>query len=428
MPMRIHPRLVAGIGLLIGALGASAQGSEGIIREGSGSRRDALNALELKPFPSDLWTGVTSWVNGEPITSGETSGKPVILVTWQSWYDPSIRALVAAQRVADQFASDGLIVVGIHDGQEWEGAAEVATSKGITFRLAQDTDNKLRAALMSDQDPDIYIIDRAGQLRFADVDSVSLEQAAKIVCKESADAASKINETLAERARQDRIKAQSTASINQNADLTSIPELPFPDVSPEAYELAGWPKLTDSNGRQDAIPSLAIPSEGWLPGNKAPATKGRVLIAYLWNPDVPATASLVKEMDLLQRERGRDVAVFGIVVTRNTLLGNSSSWGDEQALALEAELLQKRTVTYANTNRLAHAITFDPTGTLISFQNNSNLTGTRAVVASSDGVVRWFGDPRSASFKAAVDGAISRDPGVQARRAAENAWLKTRGK
>lgn len=409
------------------SLSVNAQQSEGIIREGSGARRASLNAMELKPFASDLWSGVDAWANGAAVTSGETSGKPVIIVTWQSWYEPSIRTLLAAQKVAEQFAADGLIVIGLHDDQEWAGAEEVAKAKGITVRLGHDAGNKVRAALMVDQDPDVYVIDRAGQLRFADVDSASMEQAAKIVCKETAENAAKINETLAERERQAKVKAQSTSSINPDADLTSIPELPFPDVSPEAYERAGWPKLTDANGRQDAVPTLVVPPEGWFP-NKAPATKGRVLIAYLWNPDVPSSVSLVKEMDLIQRERGRDVAVLGIVVTKNTLMGSNSSSQSAEEQALELESLTRRTKYFAETNKLSHPVTFDSTGTLLSFSNSNTQSPTRAVVASSDGLVRWWGDAKSPSFRAAVDNSISRDPGVRARRAAEQAWLKSRGK
>ncbi len=424
-----HLRSIVCAGLCLASFAAFGQGTEGVLREGSGARRTALNAMELKPFPSDLWAGVGAWANGTPMTSGEMSGKPVVIVSWQSWYDPSVRAIAAAQRVADQFASDGLIVVGLHDGQEWEGATDVAKGKGVTFRLAQDTDNKMRAALMIDQDPDIYVIDRAGQLRFADVDAAALEQAARIVSKETAEAAAKINETLAERARQEKIKAQSTAAINPQADLTSVPELPFPEPSPEAYANAGFAKMTDSQGREESVATLAIPPEGWLPGNKAPATKGRVLIAYLWNPDVPVSASLVKDMDLLQRERGRDVAVFGVVVTRGVLSGGSSSFQNEADQFQEVELLTRRTLAYATSNNLSHVITFDPSGTLVTFPSNSaNQSATRAVVASSDGVVRWYGDPRSASFRAAVDSAVSRDPGVRARRAAEQTWLKSRGK
>jgi hypothetical protein len=364
--MRLRSLLVLASSIL--SLSVHAQGTEGIIREGSGARRASLNDLELKPFASDLWSGVDAWANGTAITSGETSGKPVMIVTWQSWYDPSVRTLVAAQRVADQFASDGLIVIGLHDDQEWAGAEEAAKAKGITVRLGHDVGNKVRAALMVDQDPDVYVIDRAGQLRFADVDSASMEQAAKIVCKESAEDAAKINETLAERDRQAKIRSQSTSSINPDADLTSIPELPFPDVAPEKYDAAGWPKMTDSSGRQNEVPTLVVPTEGWFP-NQAPATKGRVLIAYLWNPDVPASVNLVKDMDLIQRERGRDVAVLGIVVTRNTLSGSRSSSQTEEEQALELETLNRRIKHFAdNNNRLAHPITFDSSGTLLSFR------------------------------------------------------------
>lgn len=430
MIRHITPVLALALAAASLPLAASAQPSEGIVREGAAARRATLDAMELKPFPADLWAGIGAWANGAALTSADTSGKPVVIMTWSNWYDPSVRALSAAQRIADQYAADGLIVVGLHNGEEWAEAESVAKSKGISFRLAHDTDNKARAALHVDQDPDIYVIDRAGQLRFADVDASALDQAAKIVSKESMDDAAKINQTLADKATAARLSANRTDAINQQADLTSIPELPFPDVSPELYTNARWPKLDTQNSSQEPeVRVLALPHSGWYPP-KAPMIKGRAVIAYFWNPDVPSTSRMVKEMDLLQRERGRDVSVAGIVVPQNILTGNSNSYEDAKT-ALANELLGKRTKEYADSNRLSHPITFDPTGSIMSSargQYTAVQSPTYAIVASSDGVVRWYGDSKSPSFKAAVDTVVSSDPGVKARRAAEQAWLRTRGK
>lgn len=245
------------------------------------------------------------------------------------------------------------------------------------------------------------------------------------------DAAAKINQTLADNAEAARLQANRTAAINQQADLASIPELPFPDASPEAYANARWPHIdTPSGSSEPEIRFLALPQSGWYPP-KPPVSKGRATIAYFWNPDVPATSRMVKEMDLLQRERGRDVAVAGIVVPQNMLSGNSNAYYDDAKAALANELLGARTKEYAESNRLAHPITFDPTGAIMSSANgtySATQSPTYAIVASSDGVIRWFGDAKSPSFKAAVETVISNDPGIKARRTVEQAWPKARGK
>ncbi len=428
MIRHLTPRLILSLATLALAPLALAQPSEGIVREGAGARRVTLDAMELKPFPADLWAGVDVWAGGDALTPADTSGKPVIIISWASWYAPSVRALSAAQRIADQYAADGLIVVGLHSGEGWDEAESTAKAKNITFRLAHDAGDKVRAALHIDQDPDIYVIDRAGQLRFADVDASSLDQAAKMVSKESMDAAAKINQTLAERAEAARISANRTAAINQKADLTSIPELPFPDPSPDAYANATWPRVVVENGRQQDQSFLALPAFGWYPA-KEPLTKGRAVIVYFWNPDVPATARLVKEMDLLQRERGRDVAVAGIVVPTDLLSGGGGYTTDENAKAIALELLGKRTKEYADSNRLSHPITFDSSGSTLSALRGtySRESNSFVALASSDGVVRWSGDPRSPSFKAAVETVLANDPGIKSRRAVEQAWLKARG-
>lgn len=409
---------------------AFAQSSEGVVREGAGSRRASLNAMELKPFASDLWSGIGAWANGSALTSGETSGKPVLVVTWASWYPTSVRALPAAQRLADQYGDKGLIVVGLHDNEGWEDAESVAKDRGITFRLAHDKDNAFRAAMMVDQDPDIYVIDRAGQLRFADVDAASLEQAVAIVVKESAEDAAKINQTLADRAAAERVKAQSTAAINQKVDLAAIPDLPLPDIDPMRYASPDlWPKVKDNNGRDQQPSVLNLPGDGYYPP-KTPVTKGRAVIMYYWNPDMPATARMVREMDLLQRERGRDVTVIGAVVPADRLGRSSSSSESEADKALAVERLGKRTEEFARSSRLNHSIVYDPIGSTMSFEGSSSFQGsmTIAAVASSDGIIRWWGDAKSPSFKAAVEKVLANDPGIAARRGVEAAWLKARGK
>lgn len=413
---------------------AFAQGArnEGVIREGAGTRRAALNEMELKPFPSDLWSGVGAWAGGNALTPADTSGKPLLIITWASWYDPSVRALSAVEKVAQQYAADGLIVVGLHEDEGWEDAESAAKSRNLTFRLAHDKANAIRTALMVDQDPDIYVIDRAGQLRFADVDAASLEQAVRIVAKESAEDAAKINQTLADRARAERIRAQSTQDINQAADLTAIPELPFPEPPLEAYESARWPRVErQNNSYQQGPVLLALPQDSYYPP-QVPATKGRAVVIYFWNPDVSATSNMVREMDLLQRQRGRDLVVIGSVVPRDRLTGSSGGYfSDPAAEATAIELLGRRTQEFAQSSRLSHPITFDPTATSMTgleVSGTRNPNATLAAVASSDGVVRWFGDARTPSFKAAVQTVITNDPGIAARRAVEEAFLRNKGK
>src|SRR4030095_5940001 len=59
----------------------------------------------------------------------------------------------------------------------------------ITFAYGVDAQNEFRKALLSTQDPDFYIVDRAGNLRYADVETASVEGAVNFLVDETADTA-----------------------------------------------------------------------------------------------------------------------------------------------------------------------------------------------------------------------------------------------
>ncbi|CAK9069779.1 Uncharacterized tRNA/rRNA methyltransferase MT0904, partial [Durusdinium trenchii] len=95
------------------ALAASAglAQSDQIIREGSGERRAALDAMELSAFDKSLLGGLTDWI-GEPVTADDLDGKPVLILTWASWHSGSTASARAAELVAKRYADQGLVVIG----------------------------------------------------------------------------------------------------------------------------------------------------------------------------------------------------------------------------------------------------------------------------------------------------------------------------
>ncbi len=150
-----------------------------IAREGSGTHRKALDEMERKPFTLDL-DALTSW-NGEPITADAIAGKPVLLLTWTGLSPASNSALRLAQKAYGAHAKDGLVVIGVHHPKGFARAEPLAKRLRITYPYAHDENNTLRSALKVDQDPDFFVIDRAGHMRFADVDSGSILSAVAIV-------------------------------------------------------------------------------------------------------------------------------------------------------------------------------------------------------------------------------------------------------
>lgn len=84
------------------------------------------------------------------------------------------------RRLKDQ----GLVLIGIHTKNRGEKMAEYAKEVEIPFPLAVDVDGKTVAAFAVDSYPDYYLIDRAGNLRVADLANGDLERAIGVLLAE----------------------------------------------------------------------------------------------------------------------------------------------------------------------------------------------------------------------------------------------------
>ncbi|MCB9846021.1 MAG: hypothetical protein H6811_08560 [Phycisphaeraceae bacterium] len=406
-----------------------------VIREGSGGRRAELDEMELKPFPEQLWGTLTEWSTDAPVTPGDLSGKVVLICTWASWYPNALQGLALAQEINAAHASEGLVVIGVHHERGFNGAAAAARAKKASFAYAHDASGEFRNALKVDQDPDFYIIDRAGQLRFADIANSSVEMAVKTLLAESRDDASTLNDRLEAERRQREEEFRRTGSINQEIDLRDLPEVPFDQPTDADWArvefLEQWPKPIEdpqrSGFQEEPEPvKIALP-EAMITVPPMPPTAGRAMVVYFWHPDVVAThEQVVPRMDLLQRQHARDLVVLGVMTP---VVNNFSSNTNDQTN--DPERLAAIFGRYIRTKDLHHPQTFDPSGELMNsvrqdqYSSNDLSKLFVAAVISSDGTVRWSGPPGHPAFKAAVDQVLRVDPGVRNRRLAEEEYIRS---
>lgn len=427
------------------ALAAGLAHADDIKREGEGARRVALNAMELKPFDLALLGKITEW-NKQP-GGADLSGKVIVVCMWADWYAPCKRVLTQTRKLAEKYGKDGLVVLAVHNAKGWDAAKNPAFDEAIPFFAGLDATGEFRKAINSDQDPDVYVIDRAGQMRYADVDKASLETGVQLLLKESAQAAGSINETMAAKKKQAEADLRRSEAINQSVDMTSLPELPFPAPSPEAYKKAKWPKMPkDRRGKDLMNPDQASSSETdakqepkvqtitfndaqWL-ANK-PATNGRVRVIYLWHPDSRFTHSNIAMADLMQRQRGRDVAVVGAISS----ITDGTTVKKIEDLEMDPIKIKKRFDEFLATRTFSHAVYFDAGGAVMNTgldQEGANSNTSDPIpnpfvcIVSSDGVLRWAGGAWFPSYQAALEQVIREDPGVQARRKVEEAYIKAK--
>lgn len=411
-------KLIAAVVLAAAAAGSPVAMGD-VIREGAGSRRAALNAMELKPFPAEVWGKLSDWTGGKALTSADTSGQVVLICTWSGWYPPSTRALAVARRLAEDKAKDGLVVVAVHHPDGWKETEKPEAKEGVKLFSAHDEKDEFRKALLVDQDPDFYVIDRAGQLRYADIATESVDEAVTALLAETSEKAAGLTAEMAAAKAKQEEEFRKTGSIRQGVDIRAIPDVPYTDPTPEMYAAASWPRVEKTNQYElEAQRMVSLPEEGWFPAK--PKVKGRAMVIYVFSPYIRRSyEDTIPAMDLLQRQNGRDLVVVGSVAPVRPDNQQNPQGEDPMALTKMAQ-------NFVAARSLDHSILADG-GAAAGFSGLSGQgTFPWVVVASSDGVVRWSGNPQSPSFRAAVDQVLRSDPGVKARRAAEEKFIRDR--
>lgn len=438
MPM---PRTL--MALIAGSVFISPLASGDVVREAVGQRRAELDKMELQPFPSEAWAGLTEWANSEALDASKLQGVPVLLVTWVSYTPASKQAMATVKRLAEQYGGEGLVVVGVHGPQGWDGVGETAKEWGLSFPLAHDAEGKFRAAIKSDMDPDFYVIDRAGHLRYADVATQSVGEAVREVVEESKEAAADVPRLMAEREAEAAAAARRTGGIRTEIELASLPEVPFEEPTPEQYKDARWPALMSKEAREllgmsertrqagEEPPQypLVFTPEVWHPAMPQ-ATKGRAYFIYMWHPEVRESYSIMGQMDLLQEQHRRDLIVVGAMIPREKLKnGGGGGYGSGEVEDLQK--LQKKYDSFIKNRRYSHLLAADLSASALGSLGqvtNNKFPIPGGMLVSSDGVIRWVGWTTRPDFQAAIDRVLAVDPGVKARREAERAFIQSRKK
>jgi hypothetical protein len=318
----------------------------------------------------------------------------------------------------------------------------------VSFAIAHDAEGKFRDALLVDNDPDYYVIDRAGQLRFADVATSSIEEAVRIVVSESATDAGNVQALIDQRSAARRAEQEKLYDINESLDsLRDIPDLPFAEPTPEDYERSGLPALSEevrdllgirSSGRrggndEDAPPVVvSLPQEGQWLGGRPPNYKGRAVVLYFWHPRIRASYwPMMERMDVLQRQHARDIVVIGVMLPADLLDDDSRSRRRSNEAEETARELQESWNRFVASRKFDHTLYFDAGGEVIgSIGGSGRRSGTALIngvyVVSSDGVLRWGGFAPNREYQGVLDQVLRRDPAVRARREVEQRYIEGR--
>jgi|GEM_PF-1052609 len=339
-----------------------------VVRLGEGESREKLNAMEAAPFPADVLNAIG--VNHD--------GGVTLFVSVSQDAAESILAIRRLGRLEERLGRQGLRVIGVADEASAEQLQAHRQTGLISAEIVTDAGGVFRETLLVGSDPSIHVMDRAGQLRFAGIDRDSAASIASALLRESADEALGAAERRA-------------AAIESGEDLFAEPAVKSAaDMPRAAYARAAWPEpnrrglsAKDLQGEKMPVPLSGLE---WI-SKKDRDPSEHVVVLDFWatwcGPCIRAQPKLV-ELQERYKDQLMILAVGGLNEDLRT---------------------QQR---YVANNPKPYYNVFDGRSTLINAFQVRGIPHT--VVMSTDGVIRWQGNPLSEDFDKAVAGVIEADP------------------
>ena len=119
-------------------------------------------------------------LGGRPTTLAELRGKVVLVDFWASWCEPCLKELPELEKLHQQLAAQGVVIVGVSIDKERQNAQELAARLGLKFKLLHDPEGKVAELYDPPKMPTSYVIDREGVVRFVNEGFVGAADVAKM--------------------------------------------------------------------------------------------------------------------------------------------------------------------------------------------------------------------------------------------------------
>lgn len=364
-------------GIMAALLGAGVLLTVGmgpaVEREGDQAHREALRAIETQPFSMELFAGLDGWTLGQALDSESIKDKVVLIGVVASDNPQSMMTLSSLARYQRQNEDKGLVVLAVHPELGWDVINEKVKEGRVKVQVARDVGGAFASGVLADEYPDLFLIDRAGQLRYADIANKSLKSAVSMLLRESPEDAIE--------------NAHKQAQGIEVAIEEEVKEAK--DIPTAKYASANWPaqnrgKMSAKNYQGKQLPA-PLGNEVWLTEERDLA--GKVIVLDFWatwcGPCRRASPTLEK---MQVKHRGK-VEVLAI--------GGPS----------DDETKHRK---YVIQHKKAYSNLYDKKGTINNALQVKGIPHT--VIMSTDGVIRWQGNPLSPDFTKALDQVVAEDP------------------
>ena len=101
---------------------------------------------------------------GKTVTRSDFGGKLLVLNFWASWCPPCITELPSLNQFATEYASQGVVVLGVSIDKNEHLYKNFLTQRQVAFDTARDPEANISSIYGTFQIPETYIIDRTGKV------------------------------------------------------------------------------------------------------------------------------------------------------------------------------------------------------------------------------------------------------------------------
>jgi thiol-disulfide isomerase/thioredoxin len=238
----------------------------------------------LPPFD-----GATGWLNSAPLTPAELRGKVVLVNFWTYTCINWLRQLPYVRAWAEKYASQGLVVLGVHTPEfpfehDADNVRRAVEDRRIEYPVATDTDYEVWQAFDNYFWPALYFADAQGRIRHHHFGEGEYQQSEMVIQQLLADAGSEPGTDLV---------SPEAGGIEASADWASL-------RTPETY--TGY----ERTGRF-ASPGGMRPGTQQVYGAPDRLPLNQWALSGPWTAGEQATAAEAGGVRILFRFQARDV-------------------------------------------------------------------------------------------------------------------------
>ena len=101
---------------------------------------------------------------GQRLSRSQFGGQLLVLNFWATWCVPCVQELPSLNQFQKQFASSGVVVLGVSVDQNERAYRQFLQRAGVTFRTSRDPEADLSSRYGTFKYPETYVIDRNGKV------------------------------------------------------------------------------------------------------------------------------------------------------------------------------------------------------------------------------------------------------------------------